>query len=349
MKDSESANFQPSIATRIQGLDELRGIAIVIVMIAHFLEIRRHSPYLEHFHLGGVGVHLFFMISGFLIGKILLESRTKPGYFRRFYVRRFFRILPLYIVVVIAMIGLAVAMQRDIRSWFFYATFTQNLISENPPVGNIVEGYSHIPGLGPTWSLAVEEHFYILLPLLVYCASGASLHLSLAAVACLGIALRIYVTKDQANWVGLVYHDPFETWYNIQYLVLGVLLNAPRPAPYITAVFAFWAMLLTNVHATTMWLEIGVAALLLWTVSETLRGRQLIRNRYLAQLGVWCYGLYLFHVPVRLLMERLEARWPAPTIVWFAAYCAICFSAAYLSFEYFEAPIQRLRGRFEPK
>ena len=87
--------MEQSVNNRIQGLDELRGIAIVLVLI-HYLDW-----VFGNYQLGGFAVDLFFIISGFLIGKILLDDKGGENYFRKFYGKRFFRIAPLAIMAIV--------------------------------------------------------------------------------------------------------------------------------------------------------------------------------------------------------------------------------------------------------
>jgi len=88
---------------RIPQLDGLRGVAILLVIALHYLNDSEHGSFGSFlyrfgstFRLGWVGVDLFFVLSGFLIGGILLDAREAKNYFRTFYIHRFFRILPIY-------------------------------------------------------------------------------------------------------------------------------------------------------------------------------------------------------------------------------------------------------------
>ena len=107
---------------------------------------------------GWAGVNLFFVLSGFLITSILLESREKPRYFRNFYMRRVLRIWPVYVLVLVVVylnapwfIGPGIWQAIKAAPWWAYLFFLQNLFHLSLP-----------PALGPTWSLAIEEQFYFL-------------------------------------------------------------------------------------------------------------------------------------------------------------------------------------------
>ena len=145
----------PSYIPELQGL---RGIAVLAVVLYHC------KPRLEGTWLyapalwGWAGVNLFFVLSGFLITSILLESRGKPHYFRNFYGRRVLRIWPVYVLVLVAVylnapwfIGPGILEAIRTAPWLAYIFFAQNLFHLALP-----------PALGPTWSLAIEEQYYFL-------------------------------------------------------------------------------------------------------------------------------------------------------------------------------------------
>src|SRR5262249_16341529 len=136
------------------------------VLVAHGLY--SEIPSLRKFtDFGPTGVLIFFIISGFLISRILIRSKGTPNYFFNFYARRGLRIWPLYYVVLT--LSLAIwkfgppqpSVTSGIHVWV-YLTYLQNLIY----------GHQAVPvGLGPTWTLAVEEQFYLAWPLIVYFSS----------------------------------------------------------------------------------------------------------------------------------------------------------------------------------
>jgi peptidoglycan/LPS O-acetylase OafA/YrhL len=168
----------PALTCRIPELDGLRGLAILLVLIEHYivdashLHVTRWQAYaLVPFRLTWSGVDLFFVLSGFLIGGILIDAKGSENYYSTFYCRRFYRILPLYFswfflfLVGLYLSGTAHAdllrriFNRDLPLWS-YALFIQNVaMSMRGTIGPM--------WLGITWSLAVEEQFYLLLPLAV--------------------------------------------------------------------------------------------------------------------------------------------------------------------------------------
>jgi peptidoglycan/LPS O-acetylase OafA/YrhL len=154
---------------RIPELDGIRGMAIAMVIVWHYFSapsIANGFPagsalaYLQAAcRLSWSGVDLFFVLSGFLIGGILLDSRESPNYFRTFYTRRFFRIVPIYAAMLVLTHPLMQPLDRhQVGRWWICPLFLQNfwMAAKNDW------------GLwAVTWSLAVEEQFYLTLPLII--------------------------------------------------------------------------------------------------------------------------------------------------------------------------------------
>src|SRR5579863_5485219 len=161
---------QPDLSRRIPQLDGLRGVAIAMVVAFHyagFLVIigapRLVKLLLVPTSLCWSGVDLFFVLSGFLIGGILLDARRSSNYFRVFYVRRICRILPLYLAFLGVVFLISRYRQQALWStpWWTCLTFCQNLwMAVHNDVGST--------GVNITWSLAIEEQFYLLLPAVIY-------------------------------------------------------------------------------------------------------------------------------------------------------------------------------------
>ncbi|NNU34850.1 acyltransferase [Mucilaginibacter sp. S1162] len=149
-------------------LDGLRGVAALMVMFFHFMPDRdiTVSPIVHYLHKVGVfgqtGVTLFFVLSGFLITRILLNQKANRHYFRNFYIKRALRIFPLYylgLVIFYLIIPLIINYAPSPYSSAPYWLYIQNITDT-----------FMIPSNGPQhyWSLAVEEHFYLFWPLLIY-------------------------------------------------------------------------------------------------------------------------------------------------------------------------------------
>ena len=155
---------------RLPELDGLRALAIITVLLHHALSAFPASTVRRLAGFGWTGVDLFFVISGFFLGGILIDQRAADNYYRIFYLRRFLRIVPLYVLVITPALLITVL---GLQSWFkghslggksspiiwLYPFFLQNF-------GNAFM-LSSPKYLGPSWSLAVEEQFYLLLAPLV--------------------------------------------------------------------------------------------------------------------------------------------------------------------------------------
>src|SRR4051812_22693033 len=174
---SRDAAAGPSTAPRshIPSLDGVRGLAIAIVLVhnATFILHGNHATLPKVAAAvaaaGWLGVQLFFVLSGFLITGILFDTRTRPQFFRTFYARRTLRIFPLYYVFLAGALFI-VPLLANVADWhatawrnqFFFWTYTSNWAN---PFGHDIPGLSHF------WSLAVEEQFYLLWPVIVFLGS----------------------------------------------------------------------------------------------------------------------------------------------------------------------------------
>jgi peptidoglycan/LPS O-acetylase OafA/YrhL len=187
---------------RIPSLDGLRGIASLMVMTYHFgPHIARSGSRFAFLHdippLFFQGVDLFFVLSGFLIGGILLDVRESPRFFRTFYARRAFRIFPLYYLTLalyflgLALVGPEATSWRLFENpiphwafWFYLQNFTMTAFNTFGPVW-----------LAGTWSLAIEEQFYLVLPAVVRRVSPETLWRSCWVAFGAALLLRVAIAK----------------------------------------------------------------------------------------------------------------------------------------------------------
>ena len=166
----------------------MRGIAIILVLLFHYgVQQGGTVPgsigayVLKGLSLSWSGVDLFFVLSGYLIGGILLDHVHEQNSFRIFYTRRFLRIVPLYAFVLVVGLGCGAASFAPI---YYYLTFTQNIW---------IATYADFTNYyGVTWSLAVEEQFYVLLPLLVWLLPRTWLPAALVSLIVLAPICRIF-------------------------------------------------------------------------------------------------------------------------------------------------------------
>jgi peptidoglycan/LPS O-acetylase OafA/YrhL len=201
--------------SRIPELDGLRGIAILSVLLVHYFfnpdpGLRGPIHVLQRtFALGWSGVDLFFVLSGFLIGGILMEHRDSPSYFKTFYLRRIFRILPIYylwicLFIVLVLVGgpfLATHMHSGKLPAINLTIYQHFLFLQNLRYFN----YTTVAywWFSPSWSLAVEEQFYLVAPLLVRCLPQRVLPGVLGLTIVLAPVLRVFVrlhSNAEVRW-----------------------------------------------------------------------------------------------------------------------------------------------------
>jgi peptidoglycan/LPS O-acetylase OafA/YrhL len=196
------------VTHRSPGIDALRGLSIIGVVGFHYWSYASMpfpgSPLLSRlFSNGPYGVDVFFVISGYLLGGQLIAQRGREGAISAFYVRRVARILPLYLLL-LAMIWLAFPP----ANFWLLATDAHWSFGGKPCAWE-----------GPTWSLAVEEQFYLLLPVLIWWSSPRRLPMVLVAIGTAALALRLallysgYIVAANASFP-----------CNMHTLALGVLL-----------------------------------------------------------------------------------------------------------------------------
>jgi peptidoglycan/LPS O-acetylase OafA/YrhL len=367
----EASPTVPSSA-RIPELDGLRGIAILLVLIWHVFPehvgpgpswLVRPWSMLQRF--GWTGVDLFFVLSGFLIGGILLDNRGSARYFRTFYTRRAFRILPVYLVMLAMFVVLrplhlpppvASLFSRRIPFWS-YATLTQNYAMARAREFGA-------PWLGPTWSLAIEEQFYLVLPLIVRFVPRRRLWLVLTAAALLAPVTRLVLWGTMPAPSMAMY-----TWTpaRADALMLGVLaaiaLRRPDVREFVAARrragFLILLGLLMVVAAAlgderldgprTALFGYSVFALL-YTVAlilavtaakDDIFGRSL-RLPALRWTGGLAYCIYLIHLPVSSVVNLITTA-TAPHLI---LTMASIYLVAWLSSEYFEKPLLRIGHRY---
>lgn len=249
---------------RLPGLDLLRSIAILWVMLFHTFVIGGLGPdwtWLTRF--GWAGVDIFFVLSGFLIGSQLLRTlhRGERLSLRDFYRRRAWRILPAFAVVLAVYVAFPVLREAPgLEAWWQFATFTFNLLVD----------YGRNQAFSHAWSLCVEEHFYLLFPLLAMAFTrrpSAARFMGLCAALVLGgIALRagIWLHNDasQPDRPWFIEDIYYPTWTRLDGLLTGVMLAALRVyRPQ------HWARL--QAHATALlFAGLAVAGLALWLFSN---------------------------------------------------------------------------------
>lgn len=323
----------------ILALDGIRGLAILMVMLSHFLmpEFFRDNTHYRILQMGWLGVDLFFVLSGFLITGILSDTRHKAsGYWSGFIKRRLLRIFPLYygsvLIVWLTILFVEKAPDRlqgyDSFGWFF--AFAPNIamaLKDNWLY------HSHVFSLNHLWSVAIEEQFYLLWPLVVWLLPQRILLFLCALIVVGSTSIRLSTDVHFGHeWTLASYTLP---WCRMDGLAIGGFLAIlfrlgwERYLP-----FDRWVMRTGIVLAAILLIRqsingsqqtiatisaLGFAALLYLALNPDTKGlvRRVCEHPFLRHFGKYSYGLYVFHEMFKYAwMEGfghwlLYSGWPA--------------------------------------
>lgn len=175
-------------------LDGVRGIAAFMVMILHFFQHKEYAntfgSYTSKLSILGTGVDLFFVLSGFLITRILIATKSSNTFFSTFYIRRSLRIFPLYYFFLILSFYFVPFLQNadfpEIKQQAYHLLYLQNFA--------MTFNWDYF-GPGHFWSLAVEEHFYLFWPVLIFYCNKRQILFSIVAIIFMSLAMRIVMVN----------------------------------------------------------------------------------------------------------------------------------------------------------
>ncbi|HEY8104527.1 MAG TPA: acyltransferase [Gemmatimonadales bacterium] len=364
----------------LPGLDGVRGLAILMVMAIHFVgDASAHTfgqrLVVKAAGFGLLGVDLFFVLSGLLITGLLLDAKSRSHYFRNFYARRTLRIFPLYYLVLTALFLLLPRLlrlppnlehAREHQAWLW--TYTANFYIAAKSSWESLTYVSHF------WSLAIEEHFYLLWPMVVFRFERATLERICVGVVLGGLALRIALALAGTSELSISVLTPCR----IDTLCVGALLatvarresgpaallrrtgRAALALGVIVVLLSAWCALtslglpvLHQLRNTLYALFFG--ALSLTSIRSNAPGR-IFQTATLRFFGKYSYGLYVYHglltwyLRDARLEERLDAHLGNHWLT-MAAQAAlgvgVSVVVAVLSYQLFEKRFLALKKFFE--
>jgi len=380
----QTSRAKPS-SGRIPQLDGLRGMAVLLVLLYHYVFLTSAAPrsgivhYLQTaFRMGWAGVDLFFVLSGFLIGGILLNAKDSPRYFKTFYLRRIYRIFPIYYL----WIGV-----------YFFVAFTP-LTRWAGPTGIVRDKWTIIPAYGlflqnivwsrgeafrtawlaALWSLAVEEQFYLATPSVVRFLSKRGLVTSLILVIIGAPLIRILVYKYIVPTHGAAPYmlTPCRADALAMGVLLAIVLREERWRAllrgHLKAIYGVLGLLFAGVtyltiadksqysYAMTVWgyscldaFFSGLLILALMVPDGIWAG--ICRWPFLIEIGGISYCMYIIHSAVNDICHFGFSS-PMNGISTFSSLAAtvvaagLTWSVAKLSWRYLESPMIRLGHRY---
>jgi peptidoglycan/LPS O-acetylase OafA/YrhL len=350
-------------------LDGMRGLAILLVVIYHNFTFSNYS------YFGWLGVDLFFVLSGFLITSILLNTTGQPGALKNFFAKRALRILPLYTLSLIVFLFIVPSLTAHKELFTYYRqnqlwlwTFLQNWLYIFFPSPNGMGLLNHY------WSLAVEEQFYLLWPfafLVIKKPKGLLLFISLVLMIVFGVRLFIWINRIE----NLAYYN-FYTFSRIDGICIGCMVALiqhtygnvlSRFMPWVVLGFAGLNFLFDAInriyHFTFPYLAlVGYTTFAflfgLLVNAGTMGNNRFIRNIFtlppLPFLGKISFGLYIIHWPLYILLSPVLAAWIPlePGIVSNSITSLLCALLAVglsiASYYAFELYFLKLKRNFDP-
>ncbi len=314
----------------IPALDGLRGIAILLVMLYHFTRAYLHSlsgVLYQFSDVGWCGVDLFFVLSGFLITGILCDAKNDEHYFQKFYMRRVLRIFPLYYGFLFVIFVLLPLTHR-------YSPFIRNHMGEQVWLWSYLTNYDYCLSshalitkfhLAHFWSLAVEEQFYLIWPVVVFsCQLKTAIRICLITIG-VALLLRLILIADHVSPITIFNLTPCR----MDSLAVGALcallvranldMSKILRAALFTALFSGAGLLcilsgrgqadadnpvMQSIGYSLLAFFFGGIALLSLNSSKNSVLPWLLSCPLLALFGFYSYAIYVFHYPLVQVFDR---------------------------------------------
>lgn len=366
--------MNPKLTQKFYGLDNLRAFAIIFVFLFHYFIISGGEPNWlpDVARFGWTGVDLFFVLSGFLISSQLFQEIKTENHIslKNFFLKRVFRILPAYLFTVGLYFCFPFFREREsLPPLWKFLTFTQNIGLDAENGGT----FSHC------WSLCVEEHFYLFLPLiLMFIVSQKWMkrsYLVLILLFVFGIAIRIYCYNnfylphiaDDNSWMYWYKYIYYTTYSRLDGLLAGVLIAGlyhfypkiwAKISPYGNLILLFGLMILTAAYflcedqktfnATVFGfplVALGYGFLVLGAICPS---SILFKwnSKILTKIAVLSYAIYLTHKGVIHMTHQLLEKFEIDSNIMLVICIITCLGFAQIVHFIIEKPFMKLRKRF---
>jgi peptidoglycan/LPS O-acetylase OafA/YrhL len=361
---------------RLPALDGVRGLAILAVFLFHYATgVTLQSPFLRDAtipcRLGWSGVDLFFVLSGFLITGILWDTRSDRNYYKNFYVRRSLRIFPIYYLLLGTLVLLTPIIHAhwSVGHLLIAAYLTNYAFLLSPGLAQI----SPLIQITHLWSLAVEEQFYSLWPMVVRRCKRARSLLTTCVILCV-FALVLRLSIYAIGWIS--YTAAYTSLFcRMDSLALGAALAVLVRTCWRTTIQSYApAALIVFGALTSVWflanrttdrmhpaiatvgyslLALTYATLVASILDENSLIHRVFCGAWLRTLGKYSYGLYLIHFVLQPTLEcgktaciYITHSRVAGLLLHLILSLAVCIALAWMSFRFIEEPILRLKSRF---
>lgn len=343
---------------RFGNLDGLRFICIFMVLWHHFTPF----PYLEQwigFRRGFLGVDFFFVLSGFLITTLLLREKARTGRInmRDFYLRRILRIIPVYFFVVTCVSAYYILIKGrvDLLELLpFYYLFMSNFLID------------HIPLLTITWSLSVEEQYYVFWPLLLLVLPARMLAPAAVILISVNVMISSGVLGELVHYVGplklAIPSAPYAAMIlgslaavllhrRQSFIVLHWVAGRPGAAVLGFVMLGVLFQVLPGDLRGLPYLAVH-SAMTFCLIAVVLRENSvlspLLKQPLVARVGAVSYGIYLYHLIALDIAHRVLPTAILPKWVVFIFFAILAYLIAELSFRTLEAYFQRFRPKPQP-